>query len=57
VDACHARFESREEFYYFKTEYLNTTGDAARACDKIIPHTNVTMAMNNKTSMVPLENK
>ena len=54
VDAWHARFESREEcMYFFKTEYLNTTGEAARTCDKIIPHTNVTISLDNKTTIVP----
>jgi hypothetical protein len=58
VGAWHARFESREEcMYYYKIENLNTTGDAARICDKIIPHTNVTISIYNKTSLVPFENK
>ena len=55
VDAWHARFESREEcMYYYKIENLNTTGEAARICDKIIPHTNVTIAVDNKTTVAPL---
>lgn len=58
VGAWHARFKSREEcMYYYKIENLNTTGEAARICDKIIPHTNVTISIYNNTSLVPLENK
>ena len=50
--AWHARFDSREEcMYYYKMENLNTTGEAARICDKIIPHTNVTISVNNETTM------
>lgn len=58
ADAWHTIFQSREECMYFlKTEHLNTTGEAARTCDKIIPHTNVTITTDNKTTIVPLENK
>ena len=49
--AWHTIFESREEcMYVLKTEYLNTTPQAARMCDKIIPHTNVTITMENKNT-------
>ena len=51
ADAWHVRFESREEcMYFFKTEFLNTTGEAGRMCDKIIPHTNVTISLDNRTT-------
>ena len=51
ADAWHARFESREEcMYFFKTEFLNTTGEAGRMCDKVIPHTNVTISVDNRTT-------
>ena len=59
ADAWHTIFESRKECMYFlKTEYHNTTGEAGRMCDKIIPHTNVTLASDNittdnKTTIVP----
>ena len=49
--AWHARFESREEcMYFFKTEFLNTTGEAGTMCDKVIPHTNVTISVDNRTT-------
>lgn len=49
ADAWHARFESREEcMYFFKTEFLNTTGEADRMCGKVIPHTNVTISVDNR---------
>jgi hypothetical protein len=51
VDAWHTRFESREEcMYFFKTEFLNTTAEAGRMCDKVIPHTNVTISVDNRTA-------
>lgn len=34
--------------YFFKTEFLNTTGEAGRMCDKVIPHTNVTISVDNR---------
>jgi len=56
--AWHARFESREDcMYYYKIENFNTTGEAGRICDKIISHTNVTISIDNKTSIETLENK
>lgn len=51
ADAWHARFESREEcMYFFKTEFLNTTAEAGRMCDNVIPHTNVTISVDNMTT-------
>ena len=35
---------------FFKTEFLNTTGEAGRMCDKVIPHTNVTISVDNRTT-------
>jgi|GEM_PF-2157149 len=58
VGGGYGRFKSRgDRIYYYKMENLNTTGEVGRICDKIIPHTNVTISIDNKTSIVPFENK
>jgi hypothetical protein len=51
-------FQSREDcMYFFKTERLNTAGEADKICDKKIPHTNVTIGIDNEDTTVLLENK
>jgi hypothetical protein len=58
VDAWHTMFQSREDcMYFFKTERLNTAGEADKICDKKIPHTYVTIGIDNEDTTVLLENK